>query len=147
MSFKDTEKSTFRERQRHMFISSLYEELEKNSVKANNRNSSLYKRAESLFLEERYSKDNCVDILVLEGFPSDLSRQYVNSLDTCKKEASTNVDVYDYDFEDHKGMIFSGKELGDLVEASSQEEAEDMIKVILSSFDPPVSLLGIKKCS
>jgi hypothetical protein len=148
MELKNIQSSTFRESQRHLFVQSLYKELDKAAASADARNARLMKRADSLIFDEGLSEDACVDSLILEGFSDDKARQYIESVSLTKKTDSTaSTDKYDYTFSDHRGMLFSGREFGELVEASSENEANGIIKKILSSFDPPVNLISINKLS
>lgn len=147
MDLKDIKSATARECQRHLFIQSLYRELDKASENANTRNSMMVQRANRLLFEDRFSKDACVDMLMIEGFSGDLARQYIESVASTKDSDTEATSKYDYCFEDHKGRIFTGRELDEIIEASSDEQAEIVVRNILASFDPPVNLLSITKVS
>jgi len=145
MNLNNIKSSTQRECQRHFFIQSLYQELDKANSIANNRNAKIIQRANKLILEDKMPVDSCVDLLILEGYPSELSRQYAESISETKESSSDVTYKYDYSFEDHQGRIFTGRELDEVVEASSDKQAEEMVKKVLSSFNPPVSLIKITK--
>jgi hypothetical protein len=135
-----------RECQRRFFIDSLYRELEKATASTSHRNSSMLKRANELLFSERLPKDACVDMLIMEGFEDRSSRECIESLASSdKEELDVAIGRYDYCFEDHRGRTFTGRELGNIVEASSDDEAKEVISQTLSDFDPPVHLISIDK--
>ena len=146
MDFCTADNSTPRERQRSIFIGSLYHEMEKIAVDVDARNSRLTREASKLILEDGLSDDIAVDLLILDGFDGRLARQCVKSI-SCKT-VTTVIPArcrFDYCFEDHKGRIFTGRELGNLVEANTKEEALTLAKEVLASFDPPVRLLDVSE--
>jgi len=146
MDFRDTENSTPRECQRRVFIDSLYRELDKIASKTEIHNTNLERRSDTL-MEQGYDADACVDILTMEGFDSRLARQFVNSYALPKQSSTEDSAKFNYTFEDHRGRIFTGRELGDVVEANSKEEAHSIVRDILGDFDPPVRLLSVDQVS
>lgn len=148
MNFTETKNMTPREYQRRIFIDSLYRELDKIAEAMDSRNSKLIFRANQLLVDEGLSKDLCVDLLIMEGFKDTDARKCVEAT-ASSIEVSSDLDEpmykYDYCFEDHRGRSFSGKELGEMVTASSDKEAEVMIKEALADFDPPVHLISISR--
>ena len=142
--------STPRECQRSIFVDSLYKELDKLSAKADKRNHELSARADKLLFEEGLSADTCVDLLIMDGYDASLARQCVSSVSALRPASGTadnQTKRYNYSFVDHRGRIFTGRELGDIVEAETEEDAKVQIAEILSGFDPPVSLLGVEPLS
>jgi len=148
MNFTETKNMTPRECQRRIFIDSLYKELDKIAEVMDSRNSKLILRANQLLVDEGLSKDLCVDLLIMEGFKDTDARKCVEAT-ASSVEISSDSDVpmykYNYCFEDHRGRSFTGKELGEMITASSDNEAEVMIKEALEDFDPPVHLVSISK--
>ena len=139
--------STPRECQRRIFVDSLYRELDKLAATADRRNHALSAKADKLLFEEGLSPDSCVDLLVMEGYDSSLARQCVSSVSTTRPtngNTETQSQKYNYSFVDHRGRIFTGRELGDIVEAETEEDAKIQIAEILSGFEPPVRLLGLE---
>ncbi len=148
MDLNSIKSSTYRECQRHLFIQSLYKELDKAAATADARNDRLSRRASHLLFDEKLTKDACVESLMLEGFSGEQARVLVESMTPPKESETDSVNYkYDYVFEDHRGRIFSGRELGEFVEASSDDEAHSVVKKVLSSFDPPVDLISITRVS
>lgn len=135
---------TPRECQRRIFIDSLYRELDKASSRVSSRNSSMLKRASELIFVDKLPKDVCVDMLIMEGYEDKVARDCIESYASNDKDDS-ELSKYDYCFEDHRGRTFTGRELGNLIEASSEEEAKKIISKTLSDFDPPVNLINIHK--
>ncbi len=146
MDLTATKNITARECQRRLFIDSLYKELDKVAASVDKSNSKLIARANKYLFQDELPKDACVDMLIMEGFDDKKARKCVETASAFIKENSeTLLSKYDYCFEDHRGRTFTGKELGNLVEASSDEEALSLVKETLASFDPPVSLINIQK--
>ena len=144
MKTKDADKSTPRESQRRLFIKSLYHELDKLSSQADTHNSELVKRANQLVLEDGFSKDSAVDLLIMDGFEATTARQFVETLKVSETmDSEEDLKTFDYCFEDHRGRTFSGRELGNVVEAGTKEQAHSMVTGILSAFEPPVKLLSV----
>lgn len=146
MDLTATKNITARECQRRLFIDSLYKELDKVAASIDKSNSKLIARANKYLFEDELPKDACVDMLIMEGFDDVKARKCVETAAVrVKEDGETPLNKYDYCFEDHRGRTFTGKELGNLVEASSDEEAVSLVKETLASFDPPVSLINIQK--
>jgi len=146
MDLTATKNITARECQRRLFIDSLYKELDKVAASVDKSNSKLIARANKYLFEDGLPKDACVDMLIMEGFDDTKSRKCVEAaVALVKDDNETPSSKYDYCFEDHRGRTFTGKELGNLIEASSDEEALNLVKETLASFDPPVSLINIQK--
>jgi len=133
-----------RECQRRIFIDSLYRELDKAASNVESKTSRMLKRANDLILVDRLSKDVCVDMLIMEGYDDVAARNCIESYASSETDDSV-LEKYDYCFEDSRGRTFTGRELNDLVEASSEEEAMTIISKSLSDFDPPVSLVSVYK--
>lgn len=136
---------TPRECQRRIFIDSLYQELEKASSKVDSKNSSMLKRANELVFVDRLPKDACVDMLIMEGYNDKAARSCIEAYAITDKESEAPVEKYDYCFEDHRGRTFTGRELGDVIEASCEDDARKIIAQTLSEFDPPVNLISVHK--
>lgn len=144
MDLLNTEKSTHRECQRRLFIDALYRELDKIAANADSRNSALESRANTLVNVDGLSEDSCVDMLVIDGFDSRLSRQCVASLMALRTgKTDDSISEYNYTFEDSRGRIFTGRELGETIEAQNKEEAYKMASDIVCTFDPPVRLISV----
>jgi len=140
-------KVTQRENQRRTFVDSLYKELDKLSSAFEAENETLLAKASTLIFEDKLSNDMAVDLLIIDGIGSKEARQCVNTLCASKLSSSSDTKQFDYSFSDHRGRIFSGRELGNLVEAENEEKAEVIAGDILSSFDPPVQLLSVTELS
>jgi len=137
---------TPRECQRRIFIDSLYHELDKASAQVEVKNSLMLKRANELIFVEKFPKDVCVDMLIMEGYNDKAARDCIEAYAVNEKdELEVPVEKYDYCFEDHRGRTFTGRELGNVVEASSEEEAKKIIAQTLSDFHPPVNLISVHK--
>lgn len=146
MNFTGTKNITPRECQRRLFIDSLYKELDKIAEATESKNSNLMKRASELLIEEGLPKDSCVDVLIMEGYDDVSARNSVEAAAiSLNVEAESSSCKYDYCFEDHRGRMFTGKELGEMITASSDQEAEILIKEALEGFDPPVNLVSFHK--
>lgn len=146
MDISEIKNLTPREHQRRIFIDSLYRELDKAASQVDGKNSSMFKRANELFFVDKLPKDACVDMLIMEGYNDKAARSCIESYSSSEKEeAGIVVEKYDYCFEDHRGRTFTGRELEDIVEASSEEEAKRIISQSLSEFDPPVNLISVHK--
>ena len=70
------DQKTAREVQKSLFVSSIYKEMDVLAKKADDRNKRLEERTDSL-MRSGCSHIECIDILVFEGFNSDLARHYV----------------------------------------------------------------------
>jgi len=145
MDFGTIKNSTPRECQRRLFIDSLYDELQKVAAKASGRNSELLAEANKLLFEDALSQDEAVDMLTMEGFDSRLARQCVESLSLKKAGSDTSLSKFDYCFEDNRGRMFTGRELDNIIEASSVDDAIRQVEDILDEFDPPVSLVSVNE--
>jgi len=145
MTIQQTHTSTPRECQRRIFVDSLYHELDKLSATADRRNHKLSARAEKFLFEDGLSADSCVDLLVVEGFDAHLARQCVKATVMTKGLPDGEPSKrYNYSFVDHRGRIFTGRELGETVVAETLEDAVSQVEEIVSAFDPPVQLLGVE---
>jgi len=143
MDITNTKNISPREFQTRIFVENLYKNLDKIASTSEKINNKLSKRANELFYEDNYNEDECVDILIYEGFDSNASRHLVSGLkDKIAKQVP--LEKYDYCFENN-GKTFSARELGNVIEASSQHEAENLIKENLALIGPSVNLLSITK--
>jgi len=115
----DTKKATSREIQRSIFSDSLFKQLEDMEKCAGSRNASLAAKA-SEYREEGLAPDEVVDMLILDGFPSELSRNHVKMGTTAQAESG---DRWDFTYEDAYGRIWRGSQLGITVAANSKDEA------------------------
>jgi len=115
----DTKRATSREIQRSIFADSLFKELETMEKSAESRNATLAARALQ-YCDEGLTSDEVVDMLILDGFPSELSRNYVEM----EKEASADPEMrWDFLYEDANGRIWRGSQLGFTVAGANRDEA------------------------
>lgn len=131
MDFSDTSVSVL-ELQRHLFASSLYKEMNALGKKADERNSFLLQATEN-YLQDGFSSDDCVDLLILDGYPSQLAKECVAS---CNANSSSVEDIelvsWDFVFKDAHGKVWSSREMGQSVSASTKLEAIEMAKMMIS---------------
>lgn len=132
-----TDRTTAREIQRHLFIGSLHREMDRMEARASTRNASLAAAAEG-YLRDGCSRDEAVELLILDGFPADLARNQVGTLLT--REASAQPEEergtdWDFYFEDSLGRRCRGSQFGLTVTANSKEEAMEKAAQLVASGD------------
>ena len=125
----DTKKATSREIQRSIFSDSLFKQLEDMERSAGSRNASLAAKA-SEYSEDGLAPDEIVDMLILDGFPSELSRNHVEMGLTARAEFE---DEWDFTYEDAHGRIWRGSQLGVTVAGASKEEAIAAAEALVAS--------------
>ena len=148
MRVEDTQNTNGWQFQRRLFIDSLYKEMDKAAASAQLRNGRLTQAANEYVLEDGLQEDVAVDLLIIDGYDPEQARQCVHALtpDTMTAaDSSVVTHKFNYVFEDHRGRLFSGRELDNIIEASTKEEAEISITETLASFDPPVRLVSVEK--
>ena len=129
----DTKRATSREVQRSIFTDSLFKELEMMEKSAESRNATLAARALQ-YCDEGLVPDEVVDMLILDGFPSELSRTYVSM--GMGKEASADPGTqWDFLYEDANGRIWRGSQLGITVAGATRDEAIAAARILVESRD------------
>jgi len=128
----DTNKATSREIQRSLFSDSLFGELEKMEMTAESRNATLAAAAAE-YTEEGLDPDEVIDMLIIDGFPSKLSRKHVEM--GIRAVASEPTEGWDFLYEDGRGKIWRGSQLGMTVAGETREEAIDAARELVASSD------------
>jgi hypothetical protein len=121
----NTRKATAREVQRQLFIGSLHREMDRMETRAATRNAGLAQKA-SEYLADGCSLDEVVELLILDGYPSDLARSQVGaelSVRCASLEAEEEETLWDFTFEDARGHLYTGSQFGLAVTADSKESA------------------------
>lgn len=133
---------TSRERQRRSFFDNLFRELDKMAAVTDSENASLRDAAEAYFADG-VDGETCVDLLILDGFPTKSARDYVRTRVEAA-ELKTNA-TYDFMFKDHRGRLIRGMEIGRSVEATNDSEALSKATEIMSTVEPSVEVIEVSK--
>jgi len=149
MRVEDTQNTNGWQFQRRLFIDSLYKEMDKAAASAQLRNGRLTQAANEYVLEDGLQEDVAVDLLIIDGYDPEQARQCVHALtpDTMTAADSSVVTPPSsiMSLKIIGRRLFSGRELDNIIEASTKEEAEISITETLASFDPPVRLVSVEK--
>ena len=129
----DTKRATSREIQRSIFSDSLFRELEIMERSAESRNADLVGKAQQYGIDG-LTPDEIVDMLIVDGFPPELCRDYVEMGRTASAESETEGE-WDFLYEDAHGRIWRGSQLGMTVAGASREEAMSAAKALVTSGD------------
>ena len=133
------------ELQRHLFASSLFREMDDLEKKADERNASVFKTAKN-YIDDGFSNDDCVDLLILDGYSSQLAKECVASCSQPVSHSKEAEQTWDYTFRDSNGKMWSSREVDQPVVASSEEEAIKIAKMIISDGDESsAQIIEIKK--
>lgn len=135
MDIGDTLKATGRDVQRHMFISNLgkvFAEMDRMEGVVSSRNARLDSLASS-YIDSGMNEDETVELLVEDGFDVEMARNYVSSI---MREPEEEY-MWDFLYETVNGKIRRGSDQGDLISASTKEEAVKIAQERLSEVHDP----------
>jgi len=131
----DTKRATSREIQRSIFSDSLFKELEAMERSTESRNTSLGIKAAE-YRNEGLDPSDIVDMLILDGFPPALSRQYVETSTAASYiDMQEECPLWDFLYEDASGRIWRGSQLGMTVTGEDREEAIKNAAALVASGD------------
>lgn len=120
--------NTGRDIQRKDFVETLYKSLKKQAIQAVASQQKWIKLA-SEYLQDGMERDECVELLVIDGLSREAANGYVNMANDNGGDGSE----YTFQFEDTGGRIWSSVELGKVVTASSDADAWRKAEEILFS--------------
>mgnify|MGYP006282954821 CR=1 FL=1 len=129
----DTKRATSREIQRSIFSDSLFRELEMMERNAGSRNYRLAAKAME-YQDDGLEPDEIVDMLILDGFPAELSREHVMAC-AAASQIDTQGDLWDFLYEDANGKIWRGSQMDMTVTGETREEAMSNAADLIASGD------------
>jgi len=116
----NTNKSSTNQIQSSIFISNLRKEMDKMSQ--NCRKKEMIKTAHE-YIKSGISRKETEELLQLDGYDSDMSKSLMSDENFVEEFASDTAQRWGFDIEDVHGRIFSSRDFGIVITASSEEEA------------------------
>ena len=124
--------SITRDIQRATFIDSLHNSLKKQASEAIEEQSKFTKLASS-YIEDGLQEGECIELLMIDGLSREAAESYTSMATSEEEEKSELLAEYSFQFEDDYGKVWSSYDIGQTVQASSENDAIEKADSLLTS--------------
>ena len=108
--------------QRITFVESLYDSLKKQASDMVADQKKFIILASS-YITDGLEDDECVELLMIDGLSRESAESYVAMATDYNADKSEGLNEYSFRFEDSDGKIWSSYDIGEIVKASSEDDA------------------------